>query len=91
MKFADRTIVDQAWAGGARHERCKREYGFFLWRVSVTMTRSTTSRLMLIVLLAVLASACGVIGGIFKAGFWAGAIIVILIVAVIGFVIVKAR
>jgi hypothetical protein len=37
------------------------------------------------------ASACEAIVGIFKAGFWVGAIAVILVVALIGFLAAKAR
>jgi hypothetical protein len=55
------------------------------------MTRSSVSRLLLIALLALVASGCGVVGGIFKAGVYLGAILVILIVVVILFIVGKAR
>ena len=42
-------------------------------------------------LLAVFTSGCAVVGGIFKAGFWSGIIIVVLIVAALLFVVAKAR
>ncbi len=45
----------------------------------------------LVLLLAVVASGCSVIGGIFKAGFWTGIIVVVLIVAVLGFLVAKTR
>jgi hypothetical protein len=57
------------------------------------LTRSASSRLVLLVLLAacVSASGCEVVGGIFKAGLWAGIIMVVLVVAVIMFIVSKAR
>jgi hypothetical protein len=58
------------------------------------LTRSASSRLfLLLVLLAacVSASGCEVIGGIFKAGFWAGIIMVVLVVAIVMFIVSKAR
>ena len=48
-------------------------------------------RILLIVLLAVSAAGCEVVGGIFKAGVWAGAIGVILIAVVVVWVVAKAR
>ena len=48
---------------------------------------SLLARLALIVLLAVLAAGCSAIAGIFKAGFWTGLILaVIVIVAVVALV-----
>jgi len=44
--------------------------------------------LLLYCFLSILTS-CEVVGGIFKLGFWAGAIIVVLIVGIIVFVIAK--
>jgi hypothetical protein len=58
---------------------------------AVTMTGATGSRLVLVVLLAILASGCGVIGGIFKAGVWFGALLVILLLVVVIFIARKAR
>jgi hypothetical protein len=43
------------------------------------------------VLLAVAVSGCTVVGGIFKAGFWSGIIVVALIVIALVFVATKAR
>jgi hypothetical protein len=48
-------------------------------------------RLLLIVLLAVSAAGCELIGGIFKAGVWVGAIGVILVVVVLFWIVGKAR
>lgn len=56
-----------------------------------SMTRDLTARLSLILLLAMSASGCEIVGGIFKAGIWVGAIIVILIIAVIMWIINRAR
>jgi hypothetical protein len=44
-----------------------------------------------VLLLAVVASGCSVIGGIFKAGFWTGIIVVVLIVAALVFLVAKTR
>ena len=55
------------------------------------MTRDLTARLSLILLLAMSAAGCDIVGGIFKAGVWVGAIIVILIIAVIMWIINRAR
>lgn len=57
----------------------------------MTITRAAVLQILLVVLLAVAVSGCEVIGGIFKAGFWVGAIVVILIAAVIMFIVAKAR
>ena len=48
-------------------------------------------RILLVVLLAITAAGCELIGGIFKAGVWVGAIGVILIVVAIVWVVAKAR
>ena len=48
-------------------------------------------RVMLIVLLAMGAAGCELIGGIFKAGVWIGAIGVILIVVLLIFVVAKVK
>ncbi|HEX7281133.1 MAG TPA: hypothetical protein VF239_03695 [Vicinamibacterales bacterium] len=44
---------------------------------------SHVTRILLIVLLAVSAAGCELVGGIFKAGIWVGAIGIILIVVLI--------
>ena len=47
--------------------------------------------LLLLKILAVVASGCSVIGGIFKAGVWVGALMVILIIMAILFIVAKTR
>ncbi|MEO7157653.1 MAG: hypothetical protein ABI039_08835 [Vicinamibacterales bacterium] len=51
----------------------------------------TLSRIALLVFLGVTLAGCEVVGGIFKAGFWVGAIAVVLIVLVLVFVVGKFR
>ncbi len=58
--------------------------------VFMAMTRSVFS-VFLVLLLAVVASGCSVVGGIFKAGFWAGIIVVVLIVLALVFLVGKTR
>lgn len=53
--------------------------------------QSAWPRLLLIVLVAMSASGCEIIGGIFKAGMWVGIIIVVLVLAVIMWLVGKAR
>ena len=48
-------------------------------------------RILLIVLLAVSAAGCELIGGIFKAGVWVGALGVVLIVVLLVVVVGKFR
>lgn len=57
----------------------------------MVVAASNLMRILLIVLLAVSAAGCELIGGIFKAGVWVGAIGVILIVAVLVVVVRKFR
>jgi len=57
----------------------------------MTMTRSALGRLFLLLFLAVTASGCEIIGGIFKAGIWVGAIVVILLVVLVMWIVGKAR
>jgi len=52
---------------------------------------STLTRILFIVLLAVSAAGCELIGGIFKAGMWVGAIVVILIAVLLVVVVGKFR
>ena len=52
---------------------------------------SNLSRILLIVLLAVSAAGCELIGGIFKAGVWVGAIGVVLIVVLLVVVVGKFK
>ena len=49
----------------------------------------TTGRYLLAVLLAALTSGCTVVGGIFKAGFWTG--IVLAVVLVVGLMMLIRR
>ena len=55
------------------------------------MSRSAVTRLVLLLLLTVGASGCGLATGIFKAGFWAGMIVVVLVVVGLMFVVGKVR
>ena len=52
------------------------------------------SRVLLLVLLviaSVSAAGCEVIGDIFKAGVWVGAIFIVFIIAIVGFIAAKIR
>lgn len=49
------------------------------------------TRILLIVLLAVSAAGCELIGGIFKAGVWVGAVGVIVAVVLVIWVVAKFR
>jgi hypothetical protein len=51
----------------------------------------TLSRIALLVFLGVSLAGCEVVGGIFKAGFWVGAIAVVLVVLLLVFVVGKLR
>jgi hypothetical protein len=51
----------------------------------------TLYRTALLLALSLSLTACEVIGGIFRAGFWVGAVIVLLIIAVIGWFISRGR
>ena len=44
---------------------------------------STLSRIALLVILVMSAAGCDVVGGIFKAGMWVGALVVIVIVVLL--------
>ncbi len=48
-------------------------------------------RVLLIAFLAMSVAACEVIGGIFKAGVWVGAIAVVLVVVLVVFVVAKVK
>jgi hypothetical protein len=50
-----------------------------------------SSRIVALVLLGLPLAGCEVVGGIFKAGFWVGAIAVIAVVLVLVFVVGKFR
>ncbi len=55
------------------------------------MSRSAVSRLLILLLLTVSVSGCDLVAGIFKAGFWAGIIVVALVVVGIVFLVGKVR
>lgn len=57
----------------------------------MNMPSTTAMRLVLLVTLAMAASGCEVIGGIFKAGMVTGVIVVVLILAVVGYGFSKLR
>jgi len=48
-------------------------------------------QLLLLLLIAIMLPGCEVVGGIFKAGAWVGALAVILIIAIIGILAAKIR
>jgi hypothetical protein len=48
-------------------------------------------QLILLVLVTVTTAGCELAGDIFQAGAWVGAIVVVLVVAVIGFIAAKIR
>jgi hypothetical protein len=52
---------------------------------------ATLPRMMALVLLGMSTSGCEVIGGIFKAGVWVGAMAVVAVIVVIVFAIAKMR
>ena len=55
------------------------------------MPSSSVMRVLLIVLLGTSLAGCEVIGGIFKAGVWVGAIGAILVVVLLIFVVAKVK
>ena len=55
------------------------------------MPSSSVMRVLLIVLLGTSLAGCEVIGGIFKAGVWVGAVGVILVVVLLIFVVAKVK
>lgn len=55
------------------------------------LKRATMPPLLLVLLLAITASACSVVGGIFKAGVWVGVIAVVLVLLVVLWLVSKAR
>jgi hypothetical protein len=46
----------------------------------VVQMLSYLTRVLLVVLLAITAAGCTVVGGIFKAGFWVGIVIAVVVV-----------
>ena len=57
----------------------------------MVMPASNLMKVLLVVVLAMSASACEVVGGIFKAGVWVGAIGVILVVVLLVVVVGKLK
>jgi len=55
------------------------------------MIRSNWVRLYALVLLALVSTGCDLIGGIFKAGFAVGLIVVVVIVGLVLFLVAKMR
>ena len=53
------------------------------------MTNKTTGILSILMLASVMLTSCEAIGSIFKAGFWTGAIGIILLVLIIIYIIAK--
>ena len=47
--------------------------------------------LVLLVVASISASGCEVIGDIFKAGVWVGALFIVIIIAIVGFIAAKIR
>jgi hypothetical protein len=47
--------------------------------------------LLLLVLVAMTSAGCELVGDIFQAGAWVGAIAVILVIAIVGFIAAKIR
>lgn len=54
-------------------------------------SRSAVVRLLTLLLLTMGATGCRLAGGIFKAGFWSGIIVVVLVVVGLVFLVTKAR
>jgi uncharacterized membrane protein YkvI len=50
-----------------------------------------TLMLVLLVVASISASGCEVIGDIFKAGVWVGALFIVVIIAIVGFIAAKIR
>lgn len=48
-------------------------------------------QLLLLVLVAMTAAGCELAGGIFKAGAWVGALAVVFIIAIVGYLAMKIR
>ena len=61
-----------------------------VWRIN-DGCGSVTFRLFLILVLALTVSGCSLAEGIFKAGLWVGAIMVLLVVVLIVWIVRKAR
>ena len=55
------------------------------------LSSSSLTRIALLVFLGVTLAGCEVVGGIFKAGIWVGALAVVLVVVLLVFVVGKMR
>lgn len=55
------------------------------------LTSGSLARIALLVFLGVSLAGCEVVGGIFKAGIWVGAIAVVLIIVLLVFVVGKLK
>lgn len=50
---------------------------------------SLLTRILLVVLLTVTISGCAAIAGIFKAGFWTGLIIAVIVIVIVGALVAR--
>jgi hypothetical protein len=57
----------------------------------MVMTGPTVFRLMLIVLATMSLAGCELVGGIFKAGFYTGMFIVVVLIALVAFGVMKMK
>ena len=55
------------------------------------LTRSAVPQVLLVLLLAFVVSGCSLAGGIFKAGFWSGIILVVIVAIGLMFLVTKMR
>jgi len=55
------------------------------------MNASTMVRLYLVLLVAMASAGCEVVEGIFRAGVWVGVIMVVLVLALVGWIATKLR
>jgi hypothetical protein len=55
------------------------------------MSASLLVRLYVVVLLAMASTGCEVVEGIFRAGVWVGVIMVVLVLALVGWIATKLR
>ncbi len=72
----------------------KIEFILILINIKIYIMKGLQSRLSLIVLLSFVVtffSSCEVIGGIFKAGVWVGVVVIVAVIALILFLVGKAK
>jgi hypothetical protein len=72
-----------------KHSLGKRQ-SFCIITVKMDMQKYTTLSLYVLIL-AMTLSSCEVVGGIFKAGFWAAIILVVIVVAIILWIVNRVR